>query len=141
MANALAQNGTATNGTANGLAASNSTSGGVNGLGPSSAIASPTGSPLADLVPGDAQAAEGGVGSAGGAGAGSADGAADGAAGDAGAGAGAGAGDFAGAASLDEDDVCNCNCLCDLGQPGMGGMIGSIPLPDTPALGRRSVKF
>ena len=118
MKNAVAQNGTAANGTANASAASNSTPAGnstsndLNGLGPSSAIASPTASPLSDLVPGEEQ---------------------DSASGDA-------LAAEAGADSADEE-ICNCNCLCDLGQPGMGGLVGSIPLPGAGALGKRSVRF
>jgi hypothetical protein len=112
---AKAQNGTAPNGTAsaNGLAANatsagNGTAGGINGLPASSAIASPTASPLSDLVPGSGGSPEGGSG----------------------AGSGAGA--------MDE---CTCNCLCDLGSPGMGGLVGSIPLPNAGAMGKRGVRF
>jgi hypothetical protein len=114
---AKAQNGTAANGTApaNGLAA-NGTAGGLNGLPASSAIASPTSSPLSDIVPGSGS----GSGSDSSSGSGS----------DAGAGAGAGAA-----------DECTCNCLCDLGSPGMGGLVGSIPLPNAGALGKRVVNF
>lgn len=118
MTNAKAQNGTAADGPANASAASssasagNSTSGDLNGLGPSSAIASPTGTPLSDLVPGEGQ---------------------DSTSGDA-------LASEAGADSADEE-TCNCNCLCDLGQPGMGGLVGSIPLPDVGALGKRSGRF
>lgn len=107
---AKAQNGTAANGTAsaNGLAANGTSSGngvsGQNGLPASSAIASPTTTPLSNLVPGSGQSS----------------------------GAGSGAGGM---------DMCTCNCLCDLGTPGMGGLIGSIPLPSTGAMGKRGVRF
>jgi hypothetical protein len=123
---AKAQNGTAANGTANGLNASNSTSGGnaaggQNGLPPSSAIASPSATPLTNLVPGNGQSDAGGAGSDGGSAGGS----------------GSGSG-----ASSDAQDACTCNCLCDLGQPGMGGLVGSIPLPSTGAMGsKRNVRF
>jgi hypothetical protein len=133
---AKAQNSTAANGTANGLNASNSTSGGnaaggQNGLPPSSAIASPTATPLTNLVPGNGQSDAGGAGS-GGAGSG---GAGSGGSSDGGSGSGSGA-------NSDAQDACTCNCLCDLGQPGMGGLVGSIPLPSTGAMGsKRNVRF
>lgn len=118
--NAKAQNGTAANGTvpanglaANGTSAGNGTAGGQNGLPASSPIASPTGSPLSDLVPGSEDAAGGSSGS----------------------------GDSAGSGGAAANEDCNCNCLCDLGSPGMGGLVGSIPLPSTGALGRRSGRF
>lgn len=111
MNNAKSQNGTAANGTANGLSASNSTSAGngtasgQNGLPASAAVASPSAAPLSNLVPGSGQMSAGGS--------------------DSGA-----------------MDTCTCNCLCDLGTPGMGGLIGSIPLPSTGAMGsKRSVRF
>lgn len=100
---AKSQNGTAANGTAtpNELSASNSTSGGQNGLPASSAVASPTATPLSNLVPGQGQSSggEGGM------------------------------------------DACTCNCLCDMGQPGMGGLVGSMPIPSTGAMGKRGLRF
>lgn len=104
LENAKAQNGTAANSTSpsNGFSASNSTSSGnstsvdQNGLPASAAIASPTSSPLSNLVPGTGQS-----------------------------GSGSGSGGSSGSGGTDE---CSCNCLCDLGSPGMGGLVASIPL-------------
>jgi hypothetical protein len=127
MNNAKAQNGTAETPPANGALAANSTSSGSgnalgqNGLPISSAIPSPSAAPLTDIVPGAAPTSSGNgasnAESAGGPGSG-------------------------GPGSGGEPDQCTCNCLCDLGIPGMGGMIGSLPLPGaTPLPGKRSVHF
>jgi hypothetical protein len=125
--NAKAQNGTVETPPAAGALNANSTSSGngnalgQNGLPISSAIPSPSAAPLTDIVPG-ADPASAGNGasnseSAGGPGSG-------------------------GAGSGSESDQCTCNCLCDLGVPGMGGMIGLTPLPGAPVTpGKRSVHF
>jgi hypothetical protein len=124
--NAKAQNATgetppasgalAANSTSSGTGAGNGTALGQNGLPISSPIASPSAAPLSDIVPGAEPTAASGAAS--------------------------NSQSTGGPGSGGEEDQCTCNCLCDLGVPGMGGMIGSIPLPGAPpAPGKRNVNF